>query len=185
MNQNFHIDAKAVRTAATWLACLVAVPCFGQIRAQTVAPTKLADESVVVMDRGSTLDVYLAPRVTLQAAAVGRQTIKAVTRTSATSSMGPSDRGVVFNRDIQQYGYISGEISFALKSVVRAAPSWVQSFAPKIKRLGDLNLYVVNAGSVSEFVQTMSLLSANADVEWVEPIVIYGGAPVVSATTTR
>ena len=185
MNQYVRIVMNTAAAAATCLACLVALPCFGQIRAQAVVPTKLADESVVVMDRGSTLDVYLAPRVTLQAAAVGRQTIKAVTRTSAISSIGPRQRAVVFNRDIQQYGYITGEISFALKSAVGATPSWFASFAPKIARLGHLNLYVVNAGSVSEFVQSMSLLSENADVDWVEPIVTYGGAPVVSTTTTR
>lgn len=83
----------------------------------------------------------------------------------------------MYNRDTRQYGFITGEVSFRLKDGVKGTPNWFNTFAPTIKRLGSLNLYVVNATTVTEFVQAMNELSGNADVEWVEPTVAYGADP--------
>ena len=164
---------------------LAATPGFGQIQPGAATRAKLADESALLADRGSTLDVYLAPRVVLAVSGAGRPSIKSVTRTSANSPLSASQRAVVFNRDAQQYGYITGEISFKLKAGVPGTPNWFATFTPKIARLGSLNLYVVNAGSVSEFLQTMNSLKVNADVEWVEPSVTYGGEPTVTPSTIK
>lgn len=164
---------------------LTTAPGTAQIQPGLATRAKLADESVLLVDRGSSLEVYLAPRVVLASPGVGRPSVKAVTRTSANSPINASQRAVVFNRDAQQYGYITGEIAFKLKASVVGTPNWFPTFTPKITRMGSLNLYVVNAVSVSEFLQTMNLLNVNADVEWVEPSVTYGGEPTVTPSVIK
>lgn len=164
---------------------ITSAPGFAQIQPGAATRAKLADESVLLVDRGSSLDVYLAPRVGFASSGVGRPAIKSVTRTSANAPINASQRAVVFNRDAQQYGYITGEIAFRLKASVVGTPNWFPTFTPKITRLGSLNLYVVSTASVSEFLQTMQLLSVNAEVEWVEPSVTYGGEPTVTPSLIK
>lgn len=149
----------------------------GAARADLVAPVRalapITDPSMVVTDRGSQLEVFPTKRAVLQSDQSGRVAIRSVTATSVSAPIGAQQLGVVFNHAMQQRGYITGEISFKLKTGHSVA-SFTQALYPGLKKITDPNVYVVNARTPAEFIQVLNRLQSRADLAWVEPTVTYG-----------
>lgn len=81
-------------------------------------------------------------------------------------------RAVVYNKSMQAYGLLSGEITFAVQSGLNATSlDWGSASGPR--PLGPPDVYVVNAASGAEFVRIFNLLKSAGGVKWVEPSVEY------------
>jgi hypothetical protein len=98
-----------------------------------------------------------------------------VTVASAKSPIGTQQLGVVFNHEMQQRGFITGEIAFRSKTGIVPADMTASSY-PGLKRVTASGVYVVKAGTPQEFISLMHRLQARTDLEWVEPTVTYGPA---------
>jgi hypothetical protein len=83
-----------------------------------------------------------------------------------------SQRAVVYNKSMQAYGLLSGEITFAMQSGLDAISlDWGSASGPR--PLGPPDVYVVNAASGTEFVRIFNMLKSAIGVKWVEPSVEY------------
>ena len=81
-------------------------------------------------------------------------------------------RAVVYNKSMQAYGLLSGEITFAMQSGLDAISlDWGSASGPR--PLGPPDVYVVNAASGTEFVRIFNMLKSARGVKWVEPSVDY------------
>jgi len=145
-------------------------PAVAQLKPPPQTPTSVTDPSMVIEDRGSTLEVFSTQRATPLADASGRRILQQVKKTSATATIDANHLGVVFNHAMQQQGYTTGEIAFQSKAGPVAADL---AALPGFKQLTPGGLYVVRARTPSEFVALAKRLQARGDVAWVEPVVIY------------
>jgi len=132
----------------------------------------ITDPTMVVMDRGSKLEIFPAERATPSLDSSGRTVIHHVTVASASTPIGPHQLGVVFNHAMQQQGYITGEIAFKVKDGHTFSGS--PALYPGLKEITKPAVYVVNARTPAEFIKVLKRLQARSDLEWVEPTVIYG-----------
>ena len=128
----------------------------------------------VIEERGSVLEVLdgvvAVPITQGGALTVRHQRIAASTRPSIDSS----HLGVVLNHTLNREGYINGEI--ALKTKSGKAPSAAVQSAPGFKELTAGGVYLVTTRTTSEFIQTLRSLNASPELEWVEPMIVYGPA---------
>lgn len=145
------------------------------------AKAAVIDPEWVVNDRGSNLEIRPLTRATLATDSHNRISIKKVIQASPSSAISATQLGVVYNHAMQQYGYISGEISYIMKSNGDLASELTSLGYPAPTALLGGKIHVVNARSVQEFVKIMSLLQSRNDVETVEPTVTYGPDPSGSA----
>jgi hypothetical protein len=151
----------------------------GPVHAQLHAPAKtlraVADESMVVMDRGAKLEVLPTQRAIPQADRSGRAIAHRMVTARAADAIDPHRLGVVFNHAEQQQGYITGEIAFKMKADLIFTGS--RALYPGLKRITTPEVYVVNARTPAEFIHVLKRLQARNDIEWVEPTVTYGAGP--------
>lgn len=86
--------------------------------------------------------------------------------------LGPTRPGIVYNYSMQQYGLVSGELSFELKpGVDPRGLAWGTTGVPKV--LVPPFVYVVNVTSGVEFLRVLTMLQKSAGVRWVEPSIRY------------
>src|SRR5215467_15349019 len=135
--------------------------------------TPVANPTMVIDDRGSLLEVLATQRAVPQVSAPGRQVVHAVAPASPMAPIGPRELGVVFNHAKQVQGYITGEIAFKMKDGVPPAGFDAASYPGFAKRAGP-DVYLVVAGTPGEYVRLVKRLQTRSDLEWVEPVVIYG-----------
>jgi len=151
-----------------------------QVPARSLQP--VADPTMVIIDRGATLEVLPASRATPHADASGRVVSHHVIASSATAPIGPQQLGVLFNHSMQQQGFITGEIAFKLRAGHTLAELSPVSY-PGLKQITSPAVYVTNARTPAEFIKILKSLQGRPEVEWVEPIVSY--SPADSASTTK
>ncbi len=165
--------------------CLMFLLATGSALAQLQVPPRsgqrVADPAMVVVDRGTTLEVLATKRATPRTDVSGRVVSHHVVTASATSPIGSRQLGVVFNHSMQQQGFISGEISFKLKEGYTADLLSPAQY-PGLKRIAEPAVYVVNARTPLEFIQVLKRLQARPEVEWVEPVVSYTAAEGVPSS---
>ena len=134
----------------------------------------ISDPAMVVMDRGAKLEVLPTKRATQTVDSTGVKVVHRVTAASASTPIGPSQLGVVYNHAMQAQGYITGEIAFQVKGGHPfTGPS---TLYPGLKQIKAHGVYVVNARTPGEFIKVLKRLQARSDMEWVEPTVEYGPA---------
>jgi hypothetical protein len=159
------------------IVVLVLALAFGSVHAELRPPARniraVTDSSMIVMDRGARLEVFPAKRAMLRAEVTGQSAAHQVVSASASSPIGPTQLGVVFNHATQQQGYITGEIAFKMKAG-HTADGLSPSQYPGLTRITEPAVYVVKARTPAEFVKLTKRLQARTDVEWVEPTVTYG-----------
>jgi len=156
------------------LLAFVAIPALAmQPPAQTVKP--ISDLTNVVMDRGSRLEVFPNQRATPVTDPIGRGVRHRISAASLNAPVSSTQLGVVFNHEMQQQGYISGEIAFQPKAGGKPSGMPAASY-PGLKKITASGVYVVRATTPSEFMVVLKRLQARTDLLWVEPIVIYGAA---------
>ncbi|MGH8206344.1 MAG: hypothetical protein ACRETK_06175 [Steroidobacteraceae bacterium] len=81
---------------------------------------------------------------------------------------------VVYNRALQQQGYITGEITFKMKGTLTADGDFGAAQYPGLRKLLNPNIYVVVARTPAQFVQIVKSLQQRTDIEWVQPVVNDG-----------
>jgi len=163
------------RLTLSLVLLLSATTSFAQLPAPVRALKPVADPSMVVMDRGAKLEVLPTKRATPRADTTGRTVSHHVISSSSTAPMGPRQLGVVFNHSLQQQGFISGEITFKMKSGY-TADTFDPVLYPGLALVARPGFYVVNAQTPEQFIATLKRLQARSDVEWVEPTVNYTAA---------
>lgn len=153
----------------------VCIPVGAQMSAPARELQPVTDPSMVVMDRGSELEVLAQKRAVAANSGTGRMVAHRVFAAEPGSAIDSKQLGVVFNHTMQQEGYISGEIAFKMKYGARLGrPD--PALYPGLKRITKPEVYVVYAKSPAEFLDVMKRLQSRPDVEWVEPTVVYGAA---------
>jgi hypothetical protein len=128
---------------------------------------------VVPLFAGSSIGLIPGKRVQLSApAGVVRSTVRVAVDSSLEDLISESRRGVVFNKSMQAYGLLSGEITFAMQPGLDVnSLDW--GSAPGPRPLGPPDVYVVNAATGAEFVHIFNILKKANAVKWVEPSVEY------------
>jgi hypothetical protein len=91
-----------------------------------------------------------------------------------TAPIGPSTMGVVFNHDMQQTGYVTGEISFKLRPNISIA-TLAAAGLPTSRHLVAADIYVIQTTTPAQFLDTLKKLQVRKELAWVEPVVTYGG----------
>jgi hypothetical protein len=153
----------------------IACPVYAELSAPARELQPITDPSMVVMDRGSELEVLAQKRAVAATTGTGRMVAHRVFVAEPGSPISSKQLGVVFNHTMQQEGYISGEIAFQMKSGARLGrPD--PSLYPGLKRITKPEVYVVYARTPAEFLDVLKRLQARPDLEWVEPTVVYGAA---------
>jgi hypothetical protein len=148
-------------------------PVWAGLQPPQRALQPISDASMIVTDRGATIEVFPTQRAIPQLDSNGRDVVHRVVVASAKSAIGPLQLGVVFNHAMQQQGYISGEIAFKMKAGLKLS-GFSSSLYPGLKKITNPEVYVVNARTPAEFMAVLKRLQARGDLEWVEPTVIYG-----------
>jgi len=116
------------------------------------------------------LDLLATKRVVK--APEGGRAMKIAVSATLDGAMSPSRPGVVYNNAMQQYGLVSGEITFAARDDfdVNSLP-WRGS--PPPRPLGPSATFVVDTGTGTEFLRVIRMLRNSAGILWVEPTVEY------------
>ena len=164
-----------MRYAYPLIFLIIAFPIGAQIQSSPHKLQVVADPAMLVLDRGARLEVIPAKRAIPKHQGSGRLVVHKVINASPGDGIGAARLGVVFNHAMQQQGYISGEITFKLKAGTSAAGIRAVGY-PGLKKITSPEVYVVNARNPAEFIRVLKELQARADLEWVEPTVVYGPA---------
>jgi hypothetical protein len=139
---------------------------------------------MVVIDRGANLEVLANERAMTTVDSSGAQILRRTIVLNASAPIGPNQLGVVFNHAMQARGYINGEITFKVKTG-QAFPSKDAQRYPGLKLIVAPYVYAVTARTPVEFIQLLKQLQTRADLDWVEPTVIYNTIPEPSAAPTN
>ena len=153
---------------------VTAYVCVGQLQPRVRALQQVADSNMVINDRGSQLEVLPTKRAIPAISKRANRVVYQVAVTDASAAVGPKQLGVVFNHAMQVQGYINGEIAFRFKDDLRLPSNFDVDSYPNFAKLTEPNVYLAVARSPIEFVQLVKRLQERTDVEWVEPMVIYG-----------
>ncbi len=170
------------RIIVSLLMVVVVAPAFAQLKAPQRTLVQIVDAANVINNRGSKIEVYPSQRATPLLDEQHHSVVHRVTEASASSPIGTQQLGVVFNHEMQQRGFITGEI--ALRSKTGIVPSDITASSyPGLKRVTSFGVYIVKARTPQEFISLMHRLQARDDLECVEPTVTYG--PTASAGSTQ
>ncbi|MBN1571259.1 MAG: hypothetical protein JXA73_25715 [Acidobacteria bacterium] len=163
------------RSAIFMMFLFTSVACFAQLKPTPRVIKSVTDESMVIDDRGSKLEVFPALRAVRKMSTSGKGIAHSEFTAGKSAPISPRQLGVVFNYAMQVRGYITGEITFKMKDGLQASDWLDKSSYPGLAKLTAPNIYLVVARTPSEFVELTKRLQARTDMEWVEPVVIYGG----------
>ena len=164
-----------LRIAVFFLSCLMTVACQAQLAQSVGERPPVADPTMVIDDRGAKLEILPTLRATPSSPGTASTQAHTVFASKSTAKFGPSSRGVVFNHARQARGYLTGEIAFKLKGQAPASEAFFPATDyPGLAKVTNPNVFLVVPQTPAEFIAVFKRLQARNDVEWVEPIVIYG-----------
>lgn len=151
---------------------LTGTASFAQIRPTRQIAKAVTNEGMVINDRGSKLEVFPSLRAIRTMTASG--SVHSEFMSGKIDPINPQQLGVVFNHAMQVRGYFTGEIAIKMKDGLQAADWLDRSSFPGLAKLTEPNIYIVVARNPLEFVELTKQLQERIDMEWVEPIVVYG-----------
>jgi len=163
------------RIAIFIILAVAGTASYAQLQATPRVIQTVSDPRMVIDDRGAKLEVLPTRRAAQQMASSGKQVVHSVFAASQSEPISPQQLGVVFNYAMQVQGYITGEIAFKMKDGVQATDRLDPASYPGLAKLTNPNVYLVAARTPSEFVELVRRLQGRNDMEWVEPMVTYGG----------
>ena len=147
-----------------------------EVFAQVSFPTRVAaiiqNPRNVIDFQNASIEVFPQRRVSVESAEVGKQVIRESV-SSATASLADLDGVLVFNYAYQAYGYATGQISFKFKTGRAPTMPLPEATFSGFRKLGNLDVYEVNAKNPAEFLDLYRLIQARTDVEWVVPDIRY------------
>lgn len=157
-----------VMCCVLWLT----VPASAQLVPVVPQAKPIANPSMVIEDRGQKLEVDPALRAIPQLLAGGRVGYQ-LTDAAVTAPIDSRHLGVIYNHSIQAQGFITGEISFKIKGGGEPVGFDAEHY-PGLVKLTAPAVYEVVARTPAEFIQLFKRLKQRDDLEWVEPLVVYG-----------
>ena len=128
------------------------------------------DRSEDLSIKGSSVVLFKDRRVSYRESASGATAYDVVART--VEKLSARDPLLVFNRGLGQYGLVTGEIVIKFRTRESASEFPVSEFYG-FKKLGNLDMYIVQASSPDEFAIYFKKLSLRKDLLWVEPTIRY------------
>lgn len=135
--------------------------------------TRLLDkQSVQVMIKGSTVEVIGGRSVNERTLASGDVQFEVVSRSQNFSKLSATNPILVFNHGLGEYGFITGEIAIKFRQA-RDIRSFPTSEFLGFSKVGNLDIYTVQASSAEQFAAYIKNLSARKDLLWVEPTIQY------------
>jgi len=145
---------------------------FAQVSFPKRAAVNVQNPHNVIEFQNASIEVFPQRSVSVEPAEVGKQVIRE-SASSATASLADLDGVLVFNYAYQAYGYATGQISFKFKTGRTPTMPLPETTFPGFRKLGNLDVYEVNARNPTEFLALFRLLQARADIEWVVPDIRY------------
>ncbi len=132
--------------------------------------TSISMANTIIQDRGSSIEIMNGVLAT-SPSTLGVATKRVLTPATQNPTINSEKMGVIVNQTLKREGYINGEIAFKTKS-----GSEIASLAtlPGYQSLTAGGVYVVRARTISEFVAILNQLKSDANLQWVEPNILYG-----------
>lgn len=153
------------------LISLASVAAVAQLQAPKRIPMAVKNPDMVMETRGAKIEIYPERRVSIIKSTAGQTAMREVTDGGAAATISARAPALVFNHAYQQYGYATGEIAFKFKAF---APTDVSAaVGSTARKVGTLDMYVVNAKTPAELVSLTEKLQTRADIQWVVPTVTY------------
>ena len=155
------------------LLATLSVSASAQTKPPTLSVRTVGDRTNVFQYTRSDIEIFPTQRAAPIATASGGNRMTTMQVESAATPFSTSQRGVVFNYALQQYGVTTGEIAFMLK---RDSSLSMLQLDPALnpKKIMKSGVYVVTARSPQSFLDTVRKLQQNSAVTWVEPTIEYG-----------
>ena len=138
-----------------------------------ITRTLNADAKVVIIKK-TRVEIIKDKVVQTEVSASGDQTYEVISRAESGSSLSAKNPTLIFNHDYGSYGLVTGEIVFKFKDREAVSKFPAQDFVG-FRRLGNLDVYAIQASSPDEFILFISILGARDDVLWIEPTIRYIG----------
>jgi hypothetical protein len=158
---------------AAFLMLAAAFTASAQLPVPPRPSRQIADPANVVVDRGSRLEIFPNQRAIPASDPSRHRIVHRISAANAGDPLSARRLGVIFNHELQQQGYITGEIAFQPKDGAGLS-DMPAALYPGLRRITASGIYVVQAGTPAQFMAALKRLQARQDVQWVEPIVIYG-----------
>lgn len=155
----------------TAFCSLASIATFAQIPLPNRVPMAIKNPEMVMETRGAKIEIYPERRVSITKSSAGQTSMREITDGGAAAQISARAPALVFNHAYQQYGYATGEIAFKFKAT---APTNVSAaVGVTARKVGTLDIYVVNAKTSTELVALTEKLQARSDIQWVVPTVRY------------
>jgi hypothetical protein len=136
-------------------------------------PTRLVEKESLQIDiKGAMVEVIRDKSVNERALASGDIIFEVVTRSQDVAELSVTNPVLIFNHGLGEYGFVTGEIAikFRRSEDIRSFPT---SEFLKFSKVGNLDVYTVQASSSEQFAAYMKSLLARKDLLWVEPYIHY------------
>jgi hypothetical protein len=160
------------------IAGAIALSMSTQVVSQVIPPPALQsppilDEAMVIVFQDIRLELLSDSRAIPVRSTDGRTTRYRIVATSGADSIGPEQLGVARNHSLKKLGFLTGEIAFKLKGDLHPT-GFSEANYPQLSKVINPNVYAVRPATPTEYVTVFKRLSNRGDIDWVEPVVIYG-----------
>jgi hypothetical protein len=162
-----------MRSTIAVLLALAAHAALAQLPVPPAPSHPIIDPANIIVDRGSRLEIFPGQRATPASDPSHHRIVHRVSAANAGDPLSARRLGVIFNHELQQQGYITGEIAFQPKTGAGIS-DLPATLYPGLRKITASGIYIVRAGTPAEFIAALKRLQARQDLQWVEPIVIYG-----------
>jgi hypothetical protein len=164
---------------------LIFMSAYSQGLDGKLMPRKLREldkQSVHVEIRGLTIEVMRGKSVKKRVLASGEVKFEIIAKPQSVAKLSADNPLLIFNHGLGEYGFITGEIAIKFKAPQNAANFPSSNFL-EFARVGNLDVYRVQASSAEQFAVYIRDLSSREDLLWVEPVVRY--FPSISSDELR
>ncbi len=168
----------AIKRASIFLILSVALnllPAYSQGLDGKLIPRNarsLNEDAVQVKFKGMTVEVIAEKSVHERVLASEEVVHEVVARSQEAAKLSVKNPVLIFNHGLGEYGFVTGEIAIKFRRSQDVASFPVSEFLG-FSKVGNLDVYKVQASSPEQFATYMSALLARKDLLWVEPAIQY------------
>ena len=130
----------------------------------------IGEQSETVTVKGSAVEVLKLKRVDRISLPSGDVAYKVESRDS--EKLSARNPLLVFNHGLGQYGLVTGEFAIKFRNRQDASQFPASEYSNFLK-VGNFDIYTIQASSPDEFVAYLKKLSLRKDLLWVEPTIEY------------
>jgi len=142
----------------------------GKLKPRVVRSIDAQSAQLVV--KGFTIEVIKNKRVNERLLASGELSYEVISSATQAEELSEKSPVLVFNHGLGEYGLMTGEITFKFRNPESFA-SFPTSEFRGFTKVGNLDVYSVQAPSPDEFVLYVKKLALRKDLLWFEPTVRY------------